>query len=122
MANGRPDRIPIRPFVAEFTAKVAGMTNQEVTQDYEKAFEAARICAQTFDWDAVVPNMVYMWGGIAQMLGTRYYSIPGVGIAPDTGFQYLEPPEGAEWMREDKYGGLAEDPTSYLLETWLPRT
>lgn len=122
MANGRPDRIPIRPFVAEFTAKVAGMTNQEVTQDYEKAFEAARICARTFDWDAVVPNMVYVWGGIAQMLGTRYYSIPGVGIAPDTGFQYLEPPEGEEWMREDEYGALAEDPTGYLLETWLPRT
>lgn len=65
MANGRPDQIPIRPFVAEFTAKVAGMTNQEVTQDDEKAFEAARICAKTFDWDAVVPNMVFVWCRLA---------------------------------------------------------
>ena len=122
MANGRPDCIPIRPFVAEFTAKVAGMTSQEVTQDYEKAFEAARICASRFDWDAVVPNMVYVWGGIPQVLGTRYYAIPGVGIAPDTGFQYLEPPEGEEWMHEDEYPALAADPTGYLMETWLPRT
>ena len=122
MANGQPDRIPIRPFVAEAAAKVAGMSCQEVTQDYEKAFEAVRNCAATFDWDAVVPNMVYLWGAIPQVLGTRYYAVPGVGLAPDTGFQYLEPPEGEEWMREDEYAALAEDPTGYLLHEWMPRT
>jgi hypothetical protein len=31
MRNEKPDRIPIRPFVAEFTAKYAGYTCQEVT-------------------------------------------------------------------------------------------
>ena len=41
MRNDKPDMIPIRPFVAEFTAKYAGFTCQEVTHDYEKAFEAA---------------------------------------------------------------------------------
>ncbi len=54
MRNGKPDMVPIRPFVAEFTAKYAGFTCQEVTHDYEKAFEAARKCAADFDWDAVV--------------------------------------------------------------------
>ena len=39
MRNGKPDMIPIRPFVAEFTAKYAGYTCQEVTQDYQKAFD-----------------------------------------------------------------------------------
>jgi hypothetical protein len=61
MRNGKPDKIPIRPFVAEFTAKYAGFTCQEVTHDYEKAFIAARKCAADFDWDAVVGNMVYVW-------------------------------------------------------------
>jgi len=37
MRNEKPDRIPIRPFVAEFTAKHAGFTCQEVAHDYEKA-------------------------------------------------------------------------------------
>ena len=50
MRNGKPDRIPIRPFVAEFTAKYAGYTCQEVAHDYEKAFAAARKCAADFDW------------------------------------------------------------------------
>ena len=41
MRNEKPDCVPIRPFVAEFTAKYAGYTCQEVTHDYTKAFDAA---------------------------------------------------------------------------------
>ena len=78
MRNGKPDRIPIRPFVAEFTAKYAGYTIQEVTQDYQKAFAAARKCAADFDWDAVVGNMVYVWSGLTQAIGLKYYAVPGV--------------------------------------------
>lgn len=122
MRGGQPDMVPIRPFVAEFTAKVAGMSSQQVTQDYRLAFEAARRCALEFDWDAVVPNMVYVWGVIPQLLGGRYYAIPGVGLGPGTGFQYLEPPEGEEWMPEGDYDDLIADPTGYLIERWMPRT
>ena len=54
MRNGKPDMVPIRPFVAEFTGDYAGYTCQEVAHDYHKAFAAARKCAADFDWDAVV--------------------------------------------------------------------
>jgi hypothetical protein len=121
MRNGKPDRVPIRPFVAELTAKYAGYTIQEVTQDYQKAFAAARKCAADFDWDAVVGNMVYGWAGLVQAIGLRYYASPGVELPPDTPFQYLEPPEDEAWMRPDEYDALAEDPTGYLLSVWLPR-
>ena len=121
MRNGKPDRIPIRPFVAEFTAKYAGYTVQEVTQDYQKAFAAARKCAADFDWDAVVGNMVYIWSGLTQAIGLKYYAIPGVQVPPDTGFQYLEPPEDQAWMRPDEYDLLIADPTGYLFNVWLPR-
>ena len=36
LRNEKPDRVPIRPFVAEFTAKYAGMTCQDVVHDYQK--------------------------------------------------------------------------------------
>src|SRR5574340_629710 len=52
MQNGKPDMIPIRPFVAEFTGVYAGYTCQELAHDYHKAFAAARKCAADFDWDA----------------------------------------------------------------------
>ncbi|UCD76099.1 MAG: hypothetical protein JSV91_04085 [Phycisphaerales bacterium] len=121
MRNGKPDCVPIRPFVAEFTAKYAGFTCQEVTHDYEKAFIAARKCAAEFDWDAVVGNMVYVWTGLTEALGLKYYGVPGIHIPADTGFQYREPPEEKAFMKPDEYDALSADPTGFLLNVWLPR-
>ena len=121
MRNGKPDRIPIRPFAAEFAAKYAGFNCQQVTHDYVKAFEAICACARDFDWDATVANMVYVWTGLTQAIGLKYYGIPGLHIPEDTGFQYREPSEGQEFMRADEYDRLIEDPTAFLYEVWLPR-
>ena len=121
MRNERPDRVPIRPFVAEFTAKYAGYSCQEVAHDYTKAFEAVIRTAKAFDWDAVVPNMVYVWTGLAQAIGLRYYGIPGLGIPYDSGFNYIEPSEDQAFMRADEYDALIADPTAFLYNTWLPR-
>ncbi|MCY3021163.1 MAG: hypothetical protein NTW87_19285 [Planctomycetota bacterium] len=121
MRNGKPDMVPIRPFVAEFTAKYAGYTCQEVTQDYQKAFAAARKCAADFDWDAVVGNMVYGWAGLTQAIGLKYYAVPGIDFSPDTGFQYKEPPEQDAYLKADEYDAFTEDPTGFLFNVWLPR-
>jgi len=121
MRNEKPDRVPLRPFVAEFTAKYAGFTCQDVAHDYTRAFEAAIRTAKDFDWDSVVPNMVYVWTGLAQAAGLRYYGIPGIGIPHTTGFNYIEPAEDAAFMRADEYDALIADPTAFLYETWLPR-
>ncbi len=121
MRNEKPDKIPIRPFVAEFTAKYAGYTCQEVTHDYNKAFAAVRKCAADFDWDAVVGNMVYVWTGLTQAIGLKYYGVPGIDVPADTGFQYLEPPEEAAFMKPGEYDQLIEDPTGFLFNVWLPR-
>ncbi len=121
MRNGQPDRVPIRPFVAEFTARHAGFTCQEVTHDYRKAFQAVRRCAADFDWDAVVGNMVYVWTGLTQAMGLRYYGVPGIDVPADTGFQYREPPEDEAFMKAEEYDQLIEDPTGFLFNVWLPR-
>ncbi len=121
MRNEMPDRIPIRPFVAEFTGVYAGYNCQELAHDYRLAFDAACRCAADFEWDAVVANMVYVWTGLAQSMGLRYYAIPGINISPDTAFQYREPPEDAAFMRPDEYDELIDDPTAFLYCKWLPR-
>ncbi len=121
MRNGKPDMVPIRPFVAEFTAKYAGYTCQQVCQDYEAAFAAARKCAADFDWDAVVANMVYGWMGFAQALDLKYYGVPGVHIPHTTAFQYREPSEEDAWMQPEDYDEFTSDLMGYLWNKWLPR-
>ncbi len=121
MRNEKPDKIPIRPFVAEFTAKYAGYTCQQVTHDFQKAFDAARRCAAGFDWDAVVANMVYVWTGLTQAIGLKYYGVPGIDVPPNTGFQYKEPPPEKAFMKPEEYDQLIEDPTGFLFNVWLPR-
>ncbi len=121
LRNEMPDRVPLRPFVAEFTGVYAGTTSQQLAHDYQKAFDAACKCAAEFDWDAVVANMVYVWTGLAQSMGLRYYAIPGIDIPADTGFQYREPSKDNAFMKPDEYDQLIEDPTGFLYNVWLPR-
>ncbi len=121
MRNAKPDRVPLRPFAAEFTATHTGMTCQQVTHDYNQAFEAVIRCCHDYDWDAVVPNMVYVWTGLTQSAGLRYYATPGVEVAPDVTFQYREPEKDNAWMLREEYDELIEDPVQFLYTKWLPR-
>ena len=122
MRNEMPDRIPIRPFAAEFCAKYAGLTCQQVTHDIDHAFDAVLKCTADFDWDAAVSNMVFVWTGSVDAIGLKYYSIPGIHTPPDTCFQYLEPSEENEaHMLENEYDALIEDPTGFLANVWMPR-
>jgi uroporphyrinogen-III decarboxylase len=121
LRNGKPDRVPIRPFAAEFVARYAGFTCQEVTHQPAKAFEATCRAAADFGWDATVPNMVYVWTGLSEAMGLKYYGAPGIGVDPNHGFQYLEPAEENAWMKADEYDALIADPTGFLYETWFPR-
>lgn len=122
MNNGKPDRVPIRIFAAEFVAKYSGYTIQEITHQYEKAFDATIKCASDFEWDATVINMVYVWAGLVDSLGLKYYKIPGIGLDENTGFQYLEPSEEEDaYMKADEYDLLIENPTMYLANVWIPR-
>jgi len=122
MQNKKPDRIPIRPFVAEFAAKYAGFTMQEATHDADKALEAVRKCAKDFEWDAVVGNMIFVWTGMADAIGLKYYTMPGIDVSPNDAFQYIEPQNEEEaYMKSDEYDHLIADPTEYLATVWMPR-
>ena len=121
LQNEMPDMVPIRPFVAEFVGTYAGYTCQELAHDFQKAFAAARQCAADFDWDAVVANMVYVWTGLTQAIGLKYYGTPGIEVPADMGFQYIEPAADRAFMRPDEYDQLIEDPTGFLYNVWLPR-
>jgi hypothetical protein len=121
MRLGVPDCVPIRPFAAEFTAAHTGYTCQQVTHDYRIAFEAVIRCCQDYDWDAAVPNMVYVWTGLTHAAGLKYYAVPGLDIPADVAFQYREPDPENAWMRREDYDEFIENPEAFLWNTWLPR-
>ncbi|MBI1388187.1 MAG: hypothetical protein GC154_07040 [bacterium] len=122
MRNEKPDRVPVRPFAAEFAGKYAGFTNQQITHDFSKAFEAVLKCCADFDWDAAVGNMVYVWTGLTEAAGLKYYLTPGINAPANACFQYLEPPdEAGAHMKEDEYDALIADPTAFLANVWMPR-
>lgn len=121
MRLGTPDRVPIRPFVAEFTAVHAGYTCQQVTHDYRTAFEAVLRCCHDYDWDAAVPNMVYVWTGLTHTAGLKYYAVPGLDIPADVAFQYREPDPDDAWMKREDYDEFIAGPEAFLWNTWLPR-
>jgi hypothetical protein len=121
MHLGLPDCVPLRPFAAEVTARHAGFTCQEVTHDYRKAFEAIIRCCHDYDWDATVPNMVYVWTGLTQAAGLKYYGVPGIDVPADVCFQYREPADQTSFMKREEYDDLIADPVRFLYETWLPR-
>lgn len=122
MLNGKPDKVPLRVFAAEFSSKYAGFTVQQATYNYKIAFEAVRKCAKDFNWDATVLNMIYCWGGIIDAFGQKYYRLSGLNLPVDMGFQYIEPPdEETAHMHEDEYDLLIENPTEFLMNVWIPR-
>ena len=121
MRNEQPDRVPIRPFVAEWVGRYAGYTCQELAHDYRKAHLAVLKCARDFDWDALVPNMIATWTGMLQAFGLEYYAIPGIDLPPHVGHQYREPPVERAYMRGDEYDQLIEDPTGFLYNVVAPR-
>ena len=121
MRNEKPDCVPIRPFLAEFCGKLSGYDAMQQSHDFRLAFQAVCDTARALDCDALVSNMVYVWTGLTQGLGLKYYSVPGIDGPADRGFQYVEPPEDQAWMRPEEYDHLIEDPTGYLFQVWLPR-
>ncbi len=118
---GIPDCVPVRPFAAEFTAAHTGYTCQQVTHDYRIAFDAVLRCCADYDWDAAVPNMVYVWTGLTHAAGLKYYAVPGLDIPADVAFQYREPDPDKAWMRREDYDEFIANPEAFLWNTWLPR-
>ena len=87
----------------------AGFTCQEVTHDYHKAFEAVIRCCNDYDWDATVANMVYVWTGLTQAAGLKYYGVPGIDVPADVCFQYREPADQTAFMKREEYDDLIAD-------------
>ncbi len=122
MNGGTPDRVPIRFFLQEAAARYSGYTNQQVSCDYNLAFEATRKMALYIGSDAVMLNAIWSNYGVGKSLGLKYYHVPGVDIDINNVQQYSEPSDDDDlFVRHDEYEDLIRDPTEFILTKWMSR-
>jgi hypothetical protein len=120
--NGKPDRIPLRIFAEEFAAKYCGYTNYEVAINHELQFDINRKFALETGIDAIQTNSVVNWFGMQKAIGWEGITFPGIGLPVDSVNQWSEPTtEEKAFLKAGEYDQLIDDPTAFLVNTWLPR-
>ena len=114
-----PDRVPVCLFCQFYPAYRAGATPYDVLYDREKAADAWLGYGRALEPDAVVPSATAAVAGpLFDLLDFKLFSWPGHGVAREASFQYVE----REWMLPEEYDDLIDDPTGFLLHTYVPRT
>jgi uroporphyrinogen-III decarboxylase len=114
-----PDRVPVGPLFSYFYATYAGITPQEAHYDYAKWTAAVKKTVIDFEPDMVNnPRMVLLAPGpMLDMVDFKQIKWPGHGISPNHTFQFVE----GEYMKAEEYDAFLEDPSDYVIRTYLPR-
>ncbi|WP_300458163.1 uroporphyrinogen decarboxylase family protein [Desulfobacula sp.] len=112
-----PKRIPVCPSAGSFPIEYAGITWKEAMYDYKKLGYAWRKYHDDFDPDGYSAPRTIAPGKSLEILGLELYRWAGGGLRDDQEYQFVE----KEYMRDDEYYDLIDDPTGFFLNTYFPR-
>ena len=113
-----PDRVPVVPSFGMFPALDNGFTCEEVMFDYEKASRAWLKTLKDFAPDLYRPSAYAFPGKALEALDYKLLKLPGRGIPSNHVFQFVE----EEYVKaEDFYDAFLQDPSDFMLRTYLPR-
>jgi uroporphyrinogen-III decarboxylase len=112
-----PDRVPVFPMTGFFPAYAAGFTPYDVMYDYDKLMSSFSKYVLDFKPDAHGSVTVAPPGKAHDILDYKLYHWPGHGVSHMSSYQCLE----GEYMKEDEYDALIDDPSYFFLTGWLPR-
>ncbi len=112
----QPDRVPLIMSAGYMLADVGGVTCQQLLEDPDLAQRLLEMTAQEFEPDSIggpipadpAPHLI---------LGDRMTAWPGHGVSPDMPYQFVE----SEFMKADEYDAFLDDPTDWVIRTYLPR-
>jgi hypothetical protein len=113
----QPDRVPIFPMFGFFAAYYAGYTPYDVMYDYDKLDQAFTKYILDLQPDAHASVTNAPPGRAHDILDYKLYAWPGHGVPKEASYQAKE----GEYMKENEYDALINDPTNYFLTGWLPR-
>lgn len=112
-----PDRVPIAPLVTFFAANYAGLSPEEAMYDHDKAYAAYKKTALDFEWDTAFSHMIAFSGRWLEAFDYKQLKWPGHGVPSNRTYQFIE----GEYMKADEYDAFLEDPSDFLIRTYLPR-
>ncbi len=111
-----PDRVPIALSLGYFPAKYAGVTCTDAYYNPAKWKEASIKTVVDFEPDACTA-MGPDSGKALEALDFKQMVWPGHGTSPHHTHQFVE----GEYMKADEYDAYLDDPTGFILRTYLPR-
>lgn len=112
-----PDRVPVFPIIGYYPAHYVGLTPYDMMYDYEKYTFAFKKYVLDFKPDAHGGAIGIGPGRFFEILDYKLYAWPGHGVSPKHSHQCIE----GEYMKENEYDALIQDPTYYFLSTYFPR-
>jgi hypothetical protein len=112
-----PDRVPITPLVTFFPANYAGVTAQDVMYDHDIAYEAFKKVALDFQWDTAMNHLNTLSGPMLEELDYKQLKWPGHGVPANRSYQFVE----EEYMKANEYDIFLNDPSDFMIRTYLPR-
>jgi len=115
---GKPDRVPVIVTGGEFVIKYADLTLQDMYYNLEDNYiKAMDAFLQRFDVDAHFGAPMLWWAPLHDAVGAKYLKFSGRELDLDTPFQYIE----GEYMEPEDYDAFIENPTEWIVNTFLPR-
>lgn len=111
-----PDRVPVVFGVSYFPAKYAGVTCADAFYKPQKWKTAVKKTVIDLEPDSC--NITGPTSGKAlEALDFKQMVWPGHGVSPNHTHQFVE----GEYMKADEYDVFLEDPTDFLIRSYLPR-
>ena len=112
-----PDRVPVVLSLGYFPAKYGGITCQDAFYSPAKWKEASIKTVVDFQPDAYI-GLGPDCGPALEALDFKQMAWPGHGTSPNHTHQFVE----GEYMKAEEYDAFLNDPTGFILSTFLPRT
>ena len=113
----KPLRVPISPIMGTFPAAYGGISVQEAMYDYQKMSYAWYKFHRDFQVDTLSSTFMVGPGKVLEILDYRLYKWAGHGTPPTSSYQCQE----GEYMLEDEYDLLINDPSNFWIRFYLPR-
>ena len=117
IALKRPDMVPVHLFVGYFASKYTGVPSSALYYEAERWHQANRKTVVDFAPDTYWVQTAGVSGQAMEILGPHQMRWPGFNLPPNQGHQMVE----LEPMKGDEYDAYMEDPSDYVVRTYLPR-